>query len=100
MRGTVPTPRKELEVKLELAPASLPVLKKLPLLRTLKLAPRRTTEVSVYFDTDKHKLRKNGVILRVRRVGNSHIQSIKATGDSGLFERDEWEPRSLERSRI
>ncbi len=91
MRGTAPTLRKkELEVKLELAPASLPALKKLPLLRTLKPA-RRATEVSVYFDTDKHKLRKKGIMLRVRRVGDRHIQTIKAVTNSGSFERDEWE---------
>ncbi len=37
MRETAQTPRKELEVKLEFAPASLPALNKIPLLRTLKL---------------------------------------------------------------
>ena len=91
MRGTAPTLRKELEVKLELVPSSLPALKKIPMLRTPKLAPKRATEVSVYFDTDKHKLRNNGVMLRVRRVGKRHIQTIKATGNLGPFERDEWE---------
>jgi hypothetical protein len=40
MHETAPTPPKELEVKLELAPASLPALKKIPLLRTLKVAPK------------------------------------------------------------
>ena len=83
--------RKELEIKLELDAASLPALKKIPLLRALKPTARRATEVSVYFDTEKHKLRKNGVMLRVRRVGDRHIQTIKATGKSGPFERDEWE---------
>ena len=47
--------------------------------------------MSVYFDTDKHKLRKKGLMLRVRRIGDRYIQTIKATGKSGLFERDEWE---------
>jgi inorganic triphosphatase YgiF len=27
----------------------------------------------------------------VRRIGNRYIQTIKATRNSGLFERDEWE---------
>ncbi len=89
MDRSAPTPRKELEVKLELARASLPTLKKIPLLRTLRLAPRRATEVSVYFDTDKHELRDNGVMLGVRRVGKRRIQTIKATGNSEPFERDE-----------
>jgi inorganic triphosphatase YgiF len=82
---------KEIEIKLELSPATLPRLKKIPLLRVPKGATRRSAEVSVYFDTDKHKLRKNGLMLRVRRIGNRYIQTIKATGRSGLFERDEWE---------
>ena len=73
---------KEIEIKLELSPATLPRLKKIPLLRTPKGATRRSAEVSVYFDTDKHKLRKKGLILRVRRIGNRYIQTIKATGRS------------------
>ena len=84
------TPR-EIEIKFELSPATLPRLKRIPLLRAPKGATRRSAEVSVYFDTDKHKLRKKGVMLRVRRIGNRYIQTIKATGKSGLFERDEWE---------
>ena len=79
-----------IEVKLELSPANLAALKKVPPLRALK-APRRATEVSVYFDTDKRKLRKNGLMLRVRRVGERYLQTIKASGNAGLFERDEWE---------
>jgi inorganic triphosphatase YgiF len=91
MHGTASMLRKEVEIKLELDAASLPALKKIPLLRALKPTARRATEVSVYFDTEKHKLCKNGVMLRVRRVGGRHIQTIKATGKSGPFERDEWE---------
>ncbi len=82
---------KELEIKLELAPASLPRLKEIPLIRALEARPRPRTEVSVYFDTGKHKLHKKGLLLRVRRIGNRHIQTIKANGKAGLFERDEWE---------
>jgi triphosphatase len=91
MSPDVRTPPKELELKLELAPASLSKLKTIPLLRALKLPPRRTNEVSVYFDTNKHKLRRNGLTLRVRRIGERCVQTIKAAADSGLFERDEWE---------
>ena len=82
---------KEIEIKLELAPASLPRLKKIPLIRALEAPVKRTAEVSVYFDTDKHKLRKKGLMLRVRHIGDRYIQTIKATGHGGLFERDEWE---------
>jgi triphosphatase len=83
--------RKELEIKLELAPASVPRLEQIPLIRAFKARPRRATEVSVYFDTGNQKLHKKGLLLRVRRIGNRYIQTIKANGNSGLFERDEWE---------
>jgi triphosphatase len=53
--------------------------------------PNHTTEVSVYFDTDKHKLRKRRVTLRVRRAGNHYTQTIKASGNLAPFERREWE---------
>lgn len=91
MHGTSPVPHKELEVKLELAPADLHALKKVPLFRAAKAKPARSTEVTVYFDTDKHKLRQNGLMLRVRRQGRRYTQTIKATANSGVFERDEWE---------
>ena len=83
--------KEEVELKLELAPASLPVLKKVPLLRALKTPSKHTKEISVYFDTDKRKLRKKGLMLRVRRIGKRHVQTIKAAGNSAPFERDEWE---------
>jgi hypothetical protein len=40
---------KEIEIKLGLSPASLPRLKKIPLIRAIERSARRTTEVSVYF---------------------------------------------------
>ena len=86
-----PAPHKELEIKLELASGSVGELKKHPLLRTQRAAPKHPIEVSVYFDTDTHKLRKSSVMLRVRRVGGRYIQTIKASGNSAPFERDEWE---------
>lgn len=85
------TARRELEIKLALPPTSVAHLKKIPLIQALKALPKRATEVSVYFDTDKHKLRKNGLMLRVRRIGKRYVQTIKATGNAGLFERGEWE---------
>ena len=80
------TIRKEVEVRLELPPASLRALKKVPLFKT---PSRHTREFSVYFDTDKDKLRKHGLMLRVRRIRNRYVQTIKATNNSGPFERDD-----------
>jgi triphosphatase len=91
MHATAPVPHKEIEVKLELAPANLPDLKKIPFLRTVKPAPKSANQVSVYFDTDEQKLRKRGLMLRVRREGRRYRQTIKATAHNGDFERDEWE---------
>jgi triphosphatase len=91
MQESASTTPKELEIKLEVDPTSLPALNKIPLFRTLKAVPTRSAEVSVYFDTDKQKLRKKGLMLRVRRKGGRYIQTIKAASNAGLFERDEWE---------
>ena len=83
---------KEFEIKLNLNPASLPRLQRIPLIRRLKPRSRHpTTEVSVYFDTDKRKLRKKGLTLRVRRIDDRYVQTIKKTGNTAPFERDEWE---------
>ncbi|HZP76619.1 MAG TPA: CHAD domain-containing protein [Pseudolabrys sp.] len=81
---------KELEIKLELAPSGLPRLAHIPFIRATKPKSKHTSEISVYFDTGKHKLRRHGLILRVRRIGNRYIQTIKAT-NGHLFARDEWE---------
>jgi adenylate cyclase class IV len=89
MDGTASMPRKEVELKLELPPGSLPALMKVPLLKPFKARCRRTNEVSVYFDTDRRKLHRNGVLLRVRRIGGRHLQTIKAADRSAPFERDD-----------
>jgi len=91
MHGTAPVSRKEIEVKLELAPATLLTLKKIPLFQTIKAPPKRASQVSVYFDTDKHKLRQKGLMLRVRREGRRYTQTIKSSTNFGPFQRDEWE---------
>jgi len=83
--------RKEVELKLLLPPKSLPALKKVPFLRAINGLAKRTTEVSVYFDTDKRQLHKQGLILRVRKVGDQYVQTIKSSGGASPFERDEWE---------
>ena len=86
----MPVP-KEIELKLEIPPANLPRLAKIPRLRALKKTAKSATELSVYFDTDNRKLHKKGLMLRVRRVGDRYLQTIKSAGHSNPFERDEWE---------
>lgn len=46
---------------------------------------------AVYFDTASHALRDGGFSLRVRRKGDTYIQTLKHRAGGGLFERDEWE---------
>src|ERR1044071_9612979 len=77
---------KEVEIKLEL-PGEL---KKLPLSNNDNDPARSEDLTSVYFDTDRLKLRKHGLTLRVRRIGDHYVQTIKAS-DGELFERGEWE---------
>jgi triphosphatase len=88
------SPTRELELKLEVPIHSLHRLSRSSLLQAARKRPSKpATLVSVYFDTDKLRLRNKGVSLRVRRVGRRHVQTIKQeTGDSGaLFARNEWE---------
>ena len=49
--------------------------------------------VSVYFDTAKHALRKQGLTLRIRSGGKRRVQTIKAvdTASACIFDRLEWE---------
>src|SRR6516225_6803249 len=84
-RSAVPVP-KEIELKLEVPPANLPRLAKIPRLRALKTPPKSATEISVYFDTKNRRLHKKGLMLRVRRVGDRYVQTIKSAGHSDLFE--------------
>jgi inorganic triphosphatase YgiF len=85
------TARVESEVKLKLPAAAAPLLKKLPLLRGIAMPPESKAEVSVYFDTPKHRLREQGLMLRVRHSDGRYVQTIKATKNRGVFARDEWE---------
>jgi len=84
----VPT---EVDITLALPPASLARLKRLPLMRTAGKNGKSETEVAVYFDTDKRRLHRKGLTLKVRRVGKRHVQTIKATGSGGRLAAREWE---------
>ena len=65
----------EVELKLELPAAALRQFRKLAWIRALAGSAKRSTPVSVYFDTDKQKLRRRGITLRVRRSGDRYIQT-------------------------
>ncbi|TMJ43706.1 MAG: CYTH domain-containing protein [Alphaproteobacteria bacterium] len=88
------SPAREVELKLEVPADSLTRLSRSSLLQAARRKPSKPEIlISVYFDTDKLKLRNKGLSLRVRRVGRRHVQTIKQESDESavLFARNEWE---------
>jgi inorganic triphosphatase YgiF len=80
---------KEIELKLEVPPQELRRLKGW---RTLSRKGAGEQDLaSVYFDTPKHKLGRNGISLRIRRNGEKRLQTVKSQGADGSFRRGEWE---------
>ena len=85
---------REIELKLEVATRNLPRLAAGSVLKgAITSAPKTANLVSVYFDTDKLKLRQHGLSLRVRRIGRRLVQTVKQdhNGNAALFARGEWE---------
>jgi triphosphatase len=83
---------REIELKLEVPVEGLRKLERSRLLRGN--LPREGVElVSVYFDTQRLKLRKKGVSLRLRHIGGQHLQAIKRNepGNGAALSRNEWE---------
>jgi len=89
--ANVMVPQKELELKFEVEPTTLRRLNRIPMIKALNKRPQHATEASVYFDNDKHALHKKGLMLRVRRIGKRHVQTIKTASNSAPIDRDEWE---------
>jgi inorganic triphosphatase YgiF len=81
------------ELKLAIRPDDVTRLLQDPILAGALATPQIV--VSVYFDTPARKLQKAGLTLRVRRIGNRHIQTIKtdsSDADNRLrFGGIEWE---------
>lgn len=86
----------EIELKLLLRPQDAATLRALPLLHQYAAGPARELQMTdTYFDTARHQLKQSGAGLRVRRIGDDYIQTLKAGGDAsaGLHRRYEWESR-------
>ncbi|WP_293899671.1 CYTH and CHAD domain-containing protein [Phenylobacterium sp.] len=78
----------ELELKFQLGAGALEALRA----ETFPLDRSTLARLhAVYFDTPGHALRDGGFSLRVRRRGDTYIQTLKHRAEGGLFERDEWE---------
>src|SRR5262249_3298603 len=83
---------KEIELKLQVAPENIPVLRNHPHFANAFNDSILQTLNSVYFDCPDNFLREHGLTLRVRQIGNKHIQTIKSVDQgSDWLERSEWE---------
>ncbi|MCW8836103.1 MAG: CHAD domain-containing protein [Rhodospirillales bacterium] len=82
----------EIEVKLEADPDDLARIGRLRWLRPL-VQGRTTTRIlrTIYFDTKDHRLRKLGMVLRVRKEGRRFIQCLKRHAPESPVSRQEWE---------
>lgn len=92
MRGDGPA--REFEVKLEIPAEATSKVMRLPWLWALASGELDALkQQSLYYDTPDFALRQHGVTLRVRRVGATRVQTIKAVANGAALpiERDEWE---------
>lgn len=85
---------REIELKLEIDPSSLPRLARHPRIRAAAEGRAQTRQLrTVYFDTEDLALARNGVELRIRQLGRSYRQAVKAEASErgALFDRVESE---------
>ncbi|MFP8968621.1 inorganic triphosphatase [Pokkaliibacter sp. CJK22405] len=83
---------KETELKLSIAPEFADQLAALPLLQGARYQGKRVL-FNRYFDTPDLALQRNKVALRIRRDGDTYLQTLKTQGTSqgGVHQRGEWE---------
>jgi triphosphatase len=80
----------EIELKLELDPDNLPLIRQEPLFAHAD--SHSVDQVTLYYDTPDTKLKKHGFTLRVRSAGDRFVQTVKSITDSvGLVAREEIE---------
>lgn len=83
----------EREIKFRLDPTLHDAVRAHPVLLTMAQAPQVQTLQSWYFDTPEQSLRKAGLALRVRHLGDGRrILTLKSSPTDGLqLARGEWE---------
>jgi len=80
----------ELELKFQLGAGALEALQG----EAFPLAKASISQLhAIYYDTPAHALRDAAFSLRVRRKGDTFVQTLKHRGAGGLFARDEWETK-------
>jgi len=84
---------KELELKLLISPQDQPRFLQSDLISRCVIGPGQEKRLhSVYYDTAEHTLAENGFSLRVRRDGDTFVQTLKfAPQEEKSFSRHEWE---------
>ena len=80
----------ETELKFRVAPRKLSSLAKARVAGARRGHRFEQNLVSTYFDTSRHKLKRNGLSLRVRQAGDHYVQTVKAE-TLGALARGEWE---------
>src|SRR5215468_8793541 len=83
-------PAQEIEIKFATPPELLLRLQHQFRAKAIRTAKPKSL-VSVYFDTDKLKLHKHGLTLRVRRDGKQRSQTVKVENGHALTASGEWE---------
>ncbi|SDD82528.1 Inorganic triphosphatase YgiF, contains CYTH and CHAD domains [Cupriavidus sp. YR651] len=84
----------ERELKFELASDQASAIRQLTLLRNMQVEPPHEERLeSEYFDTPDLLLRHSDASLRIRRIGDRYIQTLKSSGErrGGFYEREEYE---------
>ena len=83
---------RETELKLAVRPDDMAKLRSSPAIasRAKGKAATKTLD-STYFDTADRRLAGNLVALRVRRIGDRHVQTVKGAPDRDALGRAEWE---------
>lgn len=85
---------KEVELKLLIAPDDIERLLHHSVFETIARRDESQEQLlSVYYDTPELELKKRRIALRLRRIGDRWIQTVKTEGKvaAGLHERPEWE---------
>jgi inorganic triphosphatase YgiF len=81
---------REIELKLEVDPNDLPLVRQYPLFA--RTPSRSVHQITVYYDTPQAKLKKHGFTLRVRSIEGKFIQTVKGANETvGLVSREEIE---------
>ncbi len=82
---------REVELKLQLPPGSRALIEASSAFAAVK--GRRLHQLTTYFDTPERELDRDGLTLRIRRIGKKHIQTVKSrdSGQGIASDRAEWE---------